>query len=63
MSDKLLETYELRMTTLLKHNLKKLSPEENKKMLEEVRILMARHVHDSAAIFNPIIYLDEAEIK
>ena len=63
MSDKLLETYELRMTTLLKHNLKKLSPEENKKMLEEVRILMARHVHNCNAVFDPIIYQSEQEIN
>jgi hypothetical protein len=63
MPDKLLETFEMRMTVVLKHNIKKLTPEEHKKMLEEVRDLMARHVHNCHAIFDPIVYQSESEIN
>ena len=61
MSDKLLEVYDLRMSTVLKHNLKKMTDTELKSCLDEVRDLIARHVHNSKAVFKPSLYQNEEE--
>jgi len=63
MSDKLLEQYPIKVSPTLKHNLTKLSELETKTMLNEVRVLMARHIHNSAAVFDSSLYLDEQEGK
>ena len=59
MSEKLLETFPIKISPTLKHNLSKLTEIEMKQMLQEVREQMARHVHNSAANFDPNLYLDE----
>lgn len=63
MTEKLLEQYIIKVSSTLKHNLNKLTDVETKSMLEEVRQLMAKHVHNSAAVFNYRIYTDEDESK
>lgn len=61
--DKLLEVYNLRITTTLKHNLEKLTKHETEQMLSEVRNVMARHVHNCAAICDLRIYQDDIDSK
>lgn len=61
--DKLLEVYNLRITTTLKHNLSKLTKGETEKMLDEVRLVMARHVHNCEAVCDLKIYIDDTESK
>lgn len=63
MPEKLLELYPIRISQTLQHNLKKLSATETNTMLKEVRDLMARHVHNSEAIFDPKIYQDEEMVN
>jgi hypothetical protein len=55
--DKLLEVYPIKVPTCLKHHLEQLSDAEKSIMLSEVRLVMARHVHNSAAKFDPSLYL------
>jgi len=62
MSEKLLEIYPVRITPTLQHNIKKLTKQEVDQMLDEIRNLMSRHVHNSNAFFNPKIYQDETEV-
>ena len=61
--DKLLEVYNLRITTTLKHNLEKLTKQETEQMLIEVRNVMARHVHNCSAVCDLRIYQDDIESK
>lgn len=61
--DKLLELYNLRITTTLKHNLEKLTKQETEKMLTEVRNVMARHVHNCEAVCDLRIYQDDMDSK
>lgn len=63
MSEKLLEQYIIKIPITLKHNLSKLTDIEIKAMTADARMLMAKHCHNSAAFFNPKIYLDEEESK
>lgn len=55
--DKLLEMYTIKIPTILKHHIEKMSDAEKSIMLSEVRLVMARHVHNSANNFDPSIYL------
>lgn len=57
MTDKLLDLYPIKIPSCLKHHLSKLTQSETKLMLDEVRVVMARHVHNSAAQFDPSLYL------
>lgn len=60
MSDKLDETYEIRLSSFLKSNIQKfLTKTEKDLMLVEVRNLMARHIHNCSAKFDPIKYQNE----
>ena len=63
MPEKLLEIFHLRISETLSYNIGKLNKQEHDQMLAEVRDLMARHVHNSEAIFNPKIYQDDEEVK
>jgi hypothetical protein len=61
--EKLLEQYILRISPTLKHNLLKLTDVETKSMTDELRIVMARHVHNCAAVFDYSLYTDEQKEK
>lgn len=56
-TDKLLEIFPIKVPSCLKHHLGRLSPSETKIMLDEVRIVMARHVLNSSTNFDPSLYL------
>ena len=59
MSDKLDVIYDIRITAQLKQNLQKLEDDEKKKMLKEINDLMARHIHNCRAVFDPTLYQNE----
>jgi hypothetical protein len=55
--DKYTESFNIKIPEVLKISIEKMSPTETKTMNEEIRIVMARHVHNSANHFNPSLYL------
>lgn len=57
--DKLTEIHTIRITSQLKTGQKKLTLEQSAAMNEELRIVMAKHIHMSN--FDPKVYLGEDE--
>jgi hypothetical protein len=55
--DKFTESFNIKIPEVTKFNLEKMTPAEIKNMNEEFRLMMARHIHNSAAHFNPSLYL------
>lgn len=56
-TDKLNELFNIKIPTITKHNLEKMLPTEIKVMNDEIRLVMARHIHNSTANFDPSLYL------
>ena len=54
-TDKCLESYSLRIPEITKHELDKLTQAQKTAMIDEILIVMARHIHFSK--FNPAVYL------
>jgi len=56
-TDKLNELFNIKIPAITKHNLEKMHSTEIKVMNDEIRLVMARHIHNSSAHFDPSLYL------
>lgn len=54
-TDKCLECFSLRIPEITKHELDKLTPGQKTAMIDDILVVMARHIHSSK--FNPELYL------